>query len=259
MKNIKTILILILLAYPNLLAQSSIDDLPPVPPDAQLQITNLIYSLNYLQSLNKIKKTGLQQGNDLIIGDDDPNETVTITGSYLLNGDLIIINNGRLILDSAHFQIDGDIQISGTGELNASGGTFEVIENFIYEHQALVLESGVLNFDGVQFHSSGQSWQVSVAGNGKYYLKNSEISDGFITTGLFGQSEAQIINNQLPGEFLCFGENNLEFRNNDWLLFWLVLFDSSIVDISLPGDSLLTGWQFDENQPGVQGDRKSVV
>jgi hypothetical protein len=76
---------------------------------------------------------------------------------------------------------------------------------------------------------------------------------------LFEQSSAQITGNQLPGEFLCFGENNLIFKNNDWLLFWLVLADSSVIDITLPDDPLLIGWQFDENQPGVDGIAYSVT
>ena len=88
---------------------------------------------------------------------------------------------------------------------------------------------------------------------------NSIIKDGFITTGLFEQSSAQITGNQLPGEFLCFGENDLVFKNNDWLLFWLVLADSSVIDITLPDDPLLIGWQFDETQPGVDGIAYSVT
>jgi hypothetical protein len=134
-----------------------------------------------------------------------------------------------------------------------------VIQTFTYEHNIVIYESGLFQLDSVQFSSSGQSWGITATNNGEYILENSVITDGFITTGLFEQSSAQITGNQLPGEFLCFGENDLIFKNNDWLLFWLVLADSSVIDIGLPDDPLLIGWQFDETQPGVDGIAYSVT
>jgi Secretion system C-terminal sorting domain len=240
-------------------AQQSFDELIPESPFAGAQISNIIKSLKQIQSINKQNINLDIQSDDLIIGDIDPNEIVIIDSSYFLNGNLTIVNNGKLILDHASFQINGDITILGTGELTATGGSFKVIQNFTYEHKATILESGLFKLDSVQFTSSGQSWSFGAVGEGELIIKNSEISDGFITTGLFEQSSAQIIGNQLPGEFLCFGENNLVFNNNDWLLLWLVLADSSVINLELPDDSLLIGWQFDESQPGVSGISYSVT
>jgi len=234
-------------------AQQSTDELIVESPFAKSQVRNIIQSLKQIQSFNPYNINLDVQPDDLIIGDDDPNEIVTIRSNFFLNGNLYIINNGRLILDNATFQINGDIEISGTGKLNASGGSFEVIQTFTYEHNTVIYESGLFQLDSVQFSSSGQSWGITITNNGEYILKNSVITDGFITTGLFEQSSAQITGNQLPGEFLCFGENDLIFKNNDWLLFWLVLADSSVIDIGLPDDPMLIDWQFDETQPGVDG------
>ncbi len=240
-------------------AQKSFDELIPESKFAGSQITNIIRSLRQIQTLNRQNVNLDVQSDDLIVGDDDPNETVTITGSFFLNGNLQIINNGRLILDDADFQINGNIEVSGTGELIATGGSFEVIQTFTYEHNIVIFETGLFKLDSVQFSSSGQSWGVTATNNGEYILKNSVITDGFITTGLIEQASAQITGSQLPGEFLCFGENDLVFKNNDWLLFWLVLADSSVIDLALPDDSLLIGWQFDESQPGVSGISYSVT
>jgi hypothetical protein len=244
---------ILLLLFTIVPAQQFSDELIPESPIAGSQIINIIQSLKQIQSFNQYNTNLDVRYDDLIIGYDDPNEIVTITDSFFLNGNLQIINNGRLILDNASFKINGDIEISGTGELNAFGGSFEVIQTFTYEHDILIYESGLFHLDGVQFSSSGQSWGVTATNSGDYILENSVITDGFITTGLFEQSSAQIIGNQLPGEFLCFGENDLMFINNDWLLYWLVLPDSSVIDIGLPNDSLLIDWQFDESQPGVDG------
>jgi hypothetical protein len=202
----------------------------------------------------KAKDNGLTTTNkssDLIIGYPDPNEIVSITGEYYLNGNLTIVNNGTLNIDSANFKIDGDIFITNAGQLNVRDSYFTVIQEFIYEHDAVVAESGILQFCGVQFRSSGQSWSNAFADSASYILKNSDISDGFITTAFLGESKGIINNTQMPGEFLCFGPNNLEITNSDLLLMWLVLPDSSVVDFSLPNDSLVTNWNFSSNEPLV--------
>jgi hypothetical protein len=202
----------------------------------------------------KAKDNGLtttQKSNDLIIGSSDPNEIVSITGDYYLNGNLTIVNNGILNIDSANFKIGGDIFIMNEGQMNVRGGNFTVIQEFIYEHDAVVIQSGKMLFSGVHFQSNGQSWSNAFADSASYILKNCEVSDGFITTAFLGESKGIINNTQMPGEFLCFGPNNLEITNSDLLLMWLVLPDSSVVDFSLPNDSLVTNWNFSSNEPFV--------
>ena len=202
------------------------------------------------KSTNRIAKA-LVSDNDLIIGYPDPNEVLTITGNYYLVGNLTIVNNGVLNIDSADFKIDGVIFIMNEGQMNVSGSNFTVIQEFIYEHDAVVIQSGKMQFAGVQFKSSGQSWSNAFTDSASYILKNCEISNGFITTALIGQSKGVIDNTQMPGEFLCFGPNDLEITNSDLLLMWLVLPDSSVVESSLPSDSVVMDWNFSNKEPFV--------
>lgn len=189
----------------------------------------------------------------MIVGQTDPNEVVTITEHYFLDGNLTIVNNGVLNINQADFQIDGDIFIAGMGQLNVNGSSFTVIQEYIYEHDATVIDHGRIEFSGVKFQSSGQSWSIGLTGNAQYILEDSEISDGFITTALLENSTARITHTKTPGEFLCFDNNDILFRNSDFLLQWLVLPDSSIVKASLPDDSLLTGWHFSANDSNIHG------
>ncbi|MBN2412813.1 T9SS type A sorting domain-containing protein [candidate division KSB1 bacterium] len=191
--------------------------------------------------------------NDLVIGETDPDEQKVITGFYRLDGDLIILNNGILRLDSADFYINGDINIYGHGQLIVSGGSFTVIQEFIYEHTAVIAGKGAINLTGVDFTSSGQSWSIGMAGVAVLELRDSEISDGFLTTALLENSRANIVNTKTPGEFLCFHNNDVTFKNSDFLLMWLVLPDSSVVETSLPDDSLVVDWRFSDSQPGISG------
>jgi hypothetical protein len=233
--------------------QNRVDDLPEIPAGYLNYINSLKSAFTGIQNINTQQIPLDNMLDDLVIGQIDPNEVVTISGSYLLNGNLIIVNNGQLILDSADFKIKGDITLLNNGKLSAIGGSFTVIQEYIYEHEAVLWNSSEFHLDEVDFSSSGQSWSIGVGDSANYILENSEITDGFITTGMTGNSTATIRNTLTPGEFLCLGSNNLQFNNCDFVLMWLVLPDSSVVDVSLPDDSLLINWHFEEGDPGVAG------
>ncbi|NOZ63061.1 MAG: T9SS type A sorting domain-containing protein [Calditrichaeota bacterium] len=193
------------------------------------------------------------QNGDLVVGYLDPNEIVTISGDYSLDGDILIVNNGILNIDSADFKINGDIRILGHGQMNVTGGTFTVVQEYIYEHDAFALESGELNFHGVTFQSSGQSWSNAFIDSAYYSLENCQIEKGFITTALLGNARAKIADTQVPGEFLCFSNTDLQIKNSDLLLIWLVLPDESSVDMSLPADTLISHWTFSATEPEISG------
>ena len=143
-----------------------------------------------MEALEKIKSikppkliTDFQpDAGDLVIGALDPNEVVTISDNYFLNGDIFIFNHGILNIDSANFTIEGNIRIFGHGQLNVNGGTFTVIQNYIYEHNAWVIQSGKMYWRGVTFQSSGLSWNNAFIDSARYLLEDCQIQDGFITT-----------------------------------------------------------------------------
>lgn len=225
-----------------------------------IDINNQSAALHFRQSLQKIQtaqscgkhKLNLTNANDLVVGYPDPNEIKTISGDYYLDGDVTIVNRGILNIDAANFKLNGDIFIIGEGQMNVNGGNFTLIQEYIYEHKAAVIQSGTLKFSGVKFSSSGQSWNNVFADSAHYIVENSEISDGFITTVFAGKSTGTISNTYLPGEYLCFEKNVLKIKNCDMFLVWLVLSDSSYLKTSLPGDSLLN-FRLENQPPHISG------
>jgi len=179
-----------------------------------------------------------------IIGQDDPNQIVKVNSPMRYDGDIIIVNKGQLIVRGTEFTLNGDIQITGDGRAQFIDASLTIVQDYSYEHQAIVAQNGSLLLDTVTFQSSGQSWSVGLAGEATYRLSRSTITDGFITTGAFQSASIHVDHTKTAGEFLCFGHNQSSFSNSDLVLFWLVLPDSSIVDSSLPGDSLLVDWSF---------------
>lgn len=207
--------------------------------------------------LKSIQKAGpaLSQQNDLVIGQTDPNEVVTITDTYFLEGNLTIVNNGVLNIDQAEFQIDGDIFIMGEGQLHVNGGSFTVIQEYIYEHDAIVIENGNITFSNVSFRSSGQSWSIGLTGSARYILEDSEISDGFITTGLLENSTAQITDTKMPGEFLCFDNNDIHLHHS-----FLVVIGSLIKSqVISRHDGILVGAESAFTGSEINADESSVM
>lgn len=248
--------VFILILCRNLIAQTE----EPIPCPLPTQQIHSLYQ--QIPQLRKLQKNDKQTGpglNDLIVGAVDPDEVVTITGDYYLYGDVYIYNNGILNLDGANFQMDGDIFIMGHGHLNVQGGIFTIIQEYIYEHNAILAENGSITFSGMEFHSSNQSWSIGMTDSSQYTLENTEIADGFITTGLMAASNATITNTDTAGEFLCFGDNSIDFRDCDFILMWMVLPDSSVVDVALPTDSPLNDFTFSEDEPGIENIPYSVT
>ncbi|RMG34320.1 MAG: hypothetical protein D6732_10600, partial [Methanobacteriota archaeon] len=242
----------------NAFTQFTREDLPPSAPNVIQEMKESAQNLKRLRD-QFLKNLSIPSSpNDLIIGQSDPNEVVTITGSYLQDGDIIILNNGVLNLDSADFHLRGDITILGNGEMNINGGSFVVVQGYSYQFQVLVVENGKFRMDGVNFQSSYKSWGLNAVDSASVVIKNTQITNGFITHGYFGFSTADIENTSIPGEFLCFGYNELSFRKCDQILFWTVLLDSSSINLSFPSDSLLNHWTLNDSLPGISGIPYSV-
>ena len=224
----------------------------------KIMLQNVLQHMKQIREINRkpVRKSNLT--NDLIIGDDDPDEVVNIISDYYQNGNITIVNNGILNIRNTRFQLNGDVFIAGNGQLNVLNSNFTVIQEYIYEHDAIIIENGLISFTDVDFQSRGQSWSIGITGTARYILKDSEISDGFITTALLEESQVKITNTKTPGEFLCFNENSLVFKNCDFLLMWLVLPDESVIDMTLPEDTLITEWRLSGNEPGVEGIPYSV-
>ncbi|MBN1783120.1 T9SS type A sorting domain-containing protein [bacterium] len=206
-----------------------------------------------LARLQKISMPERQAEEDMIIGQTDPDEIRTITGPYRHDGDITVLGSGQLILDHADFELNGDILILGNGGIVVRGGSFTVIQAFIYEHDAVVAGQGELRFENMKFRSSGQSWSIGVTNEARYAMTGSEVSDGFITLAFLEAASGTVRDCIWPGEFLCFDRSSLDISRSENLLMWLVLPELSAADMTLPRDSLVTDWHFKAGIHGVQG------
>lgn len=202
-----------------------------------------------------LKKVGEE---DLIVGYENPDETVEITEDMILVGNIMVFNNGTLIIKAENFTMKGDIYVLDNGIIDVESENFTILQNFIYEHNAIVMGSGLLQFNNTHFKSGGQSWSAAVLENSSFKLSGCEISDGFITTTLMGKGSATLTDTKTPGEYLCFDESRLSFSGCDFLIYWLVADKGSKVELSFPDGESVDSWQFPGSLPDVEGVNYSV-
>ena len=190
---------------------------------------------------------------DMIIGLEDADEIITLDEDFRLDGNLLILNRGKLIVNGAVFTIDGKIAMVNDAVLEINNGKLLIEQDYIYEHSATLMNNAALKIKNSIFESSNQSWSVGMINSASFEMDSVEIQNGFITTGLLDSSSAKINSCKTPGEFLCFGNTHLHISNSDFVLYWLVLQESSNVDISFPKDSLVAEWilQDEENISGI--------
>lgn len=84
---------------------------------------------------------------DLIIGEDDPDEEVTITGEYFLDGNIIILNQGTLNLIDADFSLKGNIFLLDSAQFNIRSGLFTALAEYIYQYLICGLDNSTTMLD----------------------------------------------------------------------------------------------------------------
>lgn len=197
---------------------------------------------------------------DLVVGALDPNQVLTITGPYLHQGRIIVINSGTLLLDSADFVLRGDIIIAQNGTMLVRKGSFALIQDYAYQYGAILLDGGCLEFDSSQAGYGGQSWGVSLLDSSRLAVSGSALRQGFTTVSLTGASTAEYRDADFSSEFLAFDSCRLSLARCDTALIWLTFPQSSVASLALPGtDTSIGHWHLGPSSPGVSGIRYQVT
>ncbi len=198
---------------------------------------------------------------DLIVGYPDSNEVRIIRGSYTLDGRIIIVNNGTLILDTCQFTHRGDMYVFNNGKMIVQSGSYTVLQQYAYTYNALITGNGELNFLNTTISFNGQSWGIGFVDSARYNVQNVTLNNGFTTNSMLGKSRVNIRNTNVAGEFLISDSCYATFNKVGFILIWLYFPDSSRVDLRLPksDSSYLHHYEIKPNSPGVQGIRYTMI
>lgn len=189
---------------------------------------------------------------ELIIGD-TPAETLSVSGYFYNQGNIVIINDGVLKVKNADFNLDGNIYIINQGEATFDSSDVNIIQHYIYHRILLVADSAYCSITNSETSFSGYQLSVSVSGKGEINMQNVTNQD-WITAGVQHTATATLREIKgYSGEWLFFDNCYAEFKHVDYLLTWYFFPDSSVVDFDFPEDDTLYGFYLDSTLANVSG------
>jgi hypothetical protein len=189
---------------------------------------------------------------DLVIGD-TPAETLSVTGYFYNEGNIIIINDGVLEVTNADFNLDGDIIIANRGKAAFDSSDVNIVQHYIYHHILFIGDSAYCSITNSETSFSGYGFSVSIAFDGEINMQNVTNQD-WITAGVQHTASATLKDvDGYTGEWLfldnCYGE----FKHVDYLLTWYFFSGGSVVDFDFPEDDTLYGFYLDSTLANVSG------
>lgn len=201
--------------------------------------------------LREYTLTGSMRG-DLVIGD-TPAETLSITGYFYNEGNIVIINDGVLKVKNADFNLDGDIVIANQGEAIIDSSEINFIQHYIYHHSLLVVDSACFSITNSQTAFNGYQITFNIAGSAEINMQNVTNQDWI--TAVIQQTATAILRDidGYTGEWLLAGDCYAQFKNADHLLTWYFFPYASVVDFDFPEDDTIYGFYLDSTLADVNG------
>ena len=188
---------------------------------------------------------------DIVVGD-EPAETLYIAGYFYNDGNIVVINDGVVILDNADFHLDGNIILCNQGLFTVDSSTFTIVQHYIYEHVIMINDSASFSMMNSETDFSGYQIGIGVQGYGDLVMAN-VVNHDWITAVVSGFATSHLNHVDYMGEWLFINDCFAEFQHVDYLITWYFLEDSSVVDISFPGNDTVYGFYFDSTLSNVSG------
>jgi len=189
---------------------------------------------------------------DIIIGD-VPSETLSVAGYFYHQGNIIIINDGVLVVKSAEFNLDGNIIMVNQGKAVFDSSDVNFVQHYIYHHILFVTDSAYCSITNSQTTFNGYPFNVSIAGNGEINMQNVTNQD-WITAGVQQTATAILRDiNGYTGEWLFFQDCYAQFKHVNYLLTWYFFPDSSVIDFDFPENDTVYGFYLDSTLTNISG------
>jgi hypothetical protein len=189
---------------------------------------------------------------DLVIGD-TPAETLSVTGHFYNQGNIVIVGDGVLEVKNADFNLDGDIIITGNGQAIFDSSDVNIVQHYIYEHVIFVSDSASCSITNSETSFSGYQLSVSIALDGEINMQNVTNQD-WITAGVQHTASATLRDIKgYSGEWLFLDDCYAEFKHVDYLLTWYFFPPSSVVDFDFPEEDTIYDFYLDSTLADVSG------
>lgn len=222
---------------------------PPqaAPGDKHFFGGNPVSALRQLADIQAI----VEDDPTLIIGD-TPAETLVISGTGYHEGDILIMNDGVLIIEDADFEMVGDFLVIGQGLLHIRDSELYLDQDYIYHRSIIAAHGSNTIIEHSIVSSDGYPYNVAVVDSATMTVDTVEYHD-FTTASLFGNGRIDERHVNLAGEFVMLGQSECSFVDVDTVLIWCSMMDSSQVNFAFPEPGPVYDWHFNESTEGVSG------
>lgn len=188
----------------------------------------------------------------LVVGDDTPDESVTLTGNMTINGDIVVANQGTLILDHATVTLTGNIYVADNGSLTSNSSFLTVLSQYRYSNGITGTGDAHVTLQDTIIDTNGYNWNGSFTDNAIFVVHNTTFHDA-LTTGLFGTATADIDASN-PLEWVVDGDASLSVANSEGpFIFWPIFKDGSVGDLTFPNGANVSSFSISDSDPKISG------
>jgi hypothetical protein len=208
------------------------------------------------EKINRSKNTILshnsaKNGDTLYIGE-VANDSVVVSGTWIHEGPIFIIGDGKLVFNNANATILGDIWIWGnSAKLISNNSTLYIPQQYFYQRTLLAAGNGQFIFNDTHLDFSGMSHNF-VATDSAQFIQKNVTKNGFTTNGLSKKAQMHLENTNLGGEFICTDEIKVTFKKTKTILLWHHIPNGAVLTHSFPTPDTVATYRFSNLLPGVQ-------
>lgn len=245
----------------------------------------LLNLFSYAQSVSKYNLKAFQadfnntipsksvQDYDHIIGDDALDETWIIYGDTVLNGDLILFNQGQLILEEgSSLTLNGQLVSVDDSEIFANQATISVAGHYYalghsmmqidscqltfpmdyrYQYGIFAMDTASVSIRDTDLDFANGLLEGSVIGSASLNFQRSYFSPS-VTISAMGESELNVEHCINAWEFLLTDSCTASFSHSESLILWFYFPENVTASYTFPAGVWVEDMDFNETIPGLE-------
>jgi hypothetical protein len=211
-----------------------------------------------LNALNHSSTPAIPSGGDTLVIGVSPLDSLTITGTFLHNGPVMVLGNGILRFKNANATIVGDLIVWGDHALVTADSSYLYFpQQYFYQRSLVIAGKGNVVYRNTTLDHSGLSHNLVLTDSARIEL-DKVTNIGFTTCGMNKASEISVDGINQAGEFIIYEQSRLIFRNAKTILLWFQVPATGIFHYSFPDGDTVQSFALSNTTPGISGIEYSV-
>ena len=197
------------------------------------------------------------KGPPYIIGD-TPDETLKVTGTWEWNGDIVIVDNGVLLVQGGTLIVRGNIYAYDRGKYLIYDGTVRYPQMMTYQWGTVLTSGSRMEARRSTFDYNGFTYNFLAQDSASVEWDTLLMQD-FTTAVCMGEPVVNMRDVNLPGEWLYFDSTVARFANVDTMLNWFIYGQGATIDFDFPAWENVDHLVMEDGVAGVSGIDYSVT